>query len=98
MIIRIVKLEFLEGNEQAFLEIFEEVQMQIRGFEGCHSLELLKGNERVTTFFTISKWESEGALENYRNSPLFQQTWERTKALFSSRAQAWTTASVAKIG
>lgn len=98
MILRIVKLEFLEGNEHAFLEIFEEVQMQIKGFEGCHSLELLRENTGGTTFFTISKWDSEGSLEKYRNSTLFQNTWQRTKALFSSKAQAWTTESIAKIG
>lgn len=97
MITRIVKMEFLEGREQAFLEIFEEVQLHIKGFEGCHSLELLHGIGESSTFFTVSQWESERALENYRNSSLFADTWARTKSLFSQRASAWTLESVVRL-
>jgi heme-degrading monooxygenase HmoA len=97
MIKRIVKLEFLEGNESAFLEIFEEVQLEIKKFPGCQSLELLQGTENGNVFFTVSKWESKEALESYRNSPLFTETWEKTKILFARKAEAWTTTLIAEL-
>jgi heme-degrading monooxygenase HmoA len=98
MIKRIVKMEFLEGNENAFLEIFEQVQLEIKGFPGCHSLELLQETDSATIFFTVSVWETKEALEEYRNSTLFNETWEMTKQLFSKKAMAWSTQSIAKLG
>ena len=97
MIKRIVKLEFLEGNESAFLEIFEEVQLEIKKFPGCQSLELLQGTENRNVFLTVSKWESDEALESYRKSPLFTETWEKTKILFARKAEAWTTTLIAEL-
>ena len=98
MIKRIVKLEFLEGNENAFLEIFEKVQLEIKGFSGCDSLELLQETDSINIFFTVSVWESKEALEEYRNSTLFGETWEATKKLFARKAEAWTTQTIAKLG
>lgn len=97
MVKRIVKLEFLEGNENAFLEIFEEVQLEIKKFPGCDSLELLQDTEYGNIFFTVSTWENEEALESYRKSPLFTGTWEKTKILFARKAEAWTTTPIAKL-
>ncbi|MBL7795100.1 MAG: antibiotic biosynthesis monooxygenase, partial [Saprospiraceae bacterium] len=37
-----------------------------------------------------SIWDDEAALERYRESELFQATWERTKALFAEKAEAWS--------
>lgn len=95
MIKRIVKLEFLDGNERAFLEIFERVQMNIKQFEGCQSLELLQHESDPLIFFTVSIWDNNDHLEAYRNSEMFQETWAETKALFSRKAEAWSTKSIA---
>lgn len=40
--------------------------------------------------FTLSHWESEENLEQYRQSELFKSTWAKTKVLFREKAQAWT--------
>ena len=40
--------------------------------------------------FTISHWDSEAALELYRQSELFKFTWAKTKPLFEEKAQAWS--------
>ena len=46
-------------------------------------------------FFTLSIWEHPQALENYRNSELFKDTWSKTKALFDEqRPEAWSTVVV----
>jgi heme-degrading monooxygenase HmoA len=45
-------------------------------------------------YFTISQWESEEALNNYRHSEFFKQTWVKTKALFQERAEAYSLSSI----
>jgi quinol monooxygenase YgiN len=37
---------------------------------------------------THSHWKSEEALEQYRNSDLFQSTWSTVKPLFAARPEA----------
>lgn len=90
MIVRIVKMTFRAEAVAAFLALFEERKEQIRGFEGCLHLELWQeaGNECV--FFTYSHWISEAALDHYRFSSFFKDTWTRTRALFDQKAEAWS--------
>ncbi len=90
MIKRIVKLTFREDKIDDFQAIFESGKTNIRNFEGCHHVELLRAHSPKNVFFTFSIWESEEALEQYRNSELFQTTWSKTKALFSDKPFAWT--------
>ena len=90
MIKRIVKLTFEAGREPEFLAIFEEMREHIRGFAGCSHLELWRSTADPRVFFTYSVWASEEALESYRQSALFADTWRRTKALFGARAEAWS--------
>ncbi len=90
MITRLVKLTFLPENTVRFIELFDSIKEKIAAFEGCKRLELQQSKTEPHVFFTISRWESEAALENYRNSELFQSTWTQTKALFDARAEAWT--------
>lgn len=90
MIVRIVKMVFREGEAENFMKVFNESCDKIRSFPGCQHLTLLKGEEEQNTFFTYSYWESPSDLEAYRQSALFQVTWEQTKALFADKAQAWT--------
>lgn len=90
MIKRIVKLTFQEDQLDAFKEIFNSSKSKIRGFEGCHHVELLQSKSPNNIFFTLSIWDNEEALNAYRHSELFQKTWKKTKVLFSDRPQAWS--------
>ncbi|NNE28216.1 MAG: antibiotic biosynthesis monooxygenase [Saprospiraceae bacterium] len=90
MITRIVKMVFPKENEQDFRSLFSAVKPKIEAFPGCHSVKLMRGVQGET-FFTISEWESEDQLNNYRSSSLFKGTWAKTKAMFAERAQAWST-------
>lgn len=89
MIKRIVKMEFEPTSVEAFVELFNAHKNDIAHFEGCMHLELC--NELGTSvFFTLSWWESEQHLENYRNSELFNLVWSNTKKFFIAKPQAWT--------
>lgn len=76
------------------MAIFEESKDKIRAFEGNLHLELLRDTTQQHVLFTLSHWEDEAALERYRQSELFQNTWARTKVLFAEKAQAWTVEGV----
>ncbi len=71
-----------------FLEIFDESKRDIRRFPGNLGLQLLRGTSEQHVLFTLSDWESEAALDGYRQSELFQKTWARVKPLFSEKAEA----------
>ncbi len=97
MIKRIVKLTFREDATEAFQAIFEEQKRNIRNFEGCRHLELWQDRNQKNVFFTYSYWDSEIALDAYRNSDLFQGVWKRTKALFEDKPQAWSVDLVSEL-
>jgi quinol monooxygenase YgiN len=90
MITRIVKMHFAPGNAEAFLLIFEEMKAHIAQSKGCVSLNLHQDIKHPDQFFTISIWESEQDLNNYRQSELFKLTWARVKPLFAEAAAAWS--------
>lgn len=90
MIIRIVKMVFVPSNVPTFLELFNERKEQIRNFAGCTHLELWQEEGSENVFFTYSHWENEAALNHYRFSGFFKDTWSRTKALFAEKAEAWS--------
>lgn len=90
MIKRLVKLTFRNDQTAEFVQIFEESKQKILAREGCLHVELLRGIAHNNIFFTLSIWENEAALEAYRQSQLFIQTWARTKALFADKAEAWS--------
>ncbi len=96
MITRIVQLTFQEHLVDEFLSGFETTGPKIRSFEGCESVDLVRDIYKPYVFFTISKWTSEEALENYRQSDLFRNTWKKTKVLFSVPAHAWSTTDTGK--
>lgn len=90
MIVRIVKLTFREEEIETFKTILEESKEKIRAFPGVLHLEMLQCNQQNNVFFTYSHWENSDALENYRHSELFKNTWAKTKPLFSEKAEAWS--------
>ena len=90
MIIRLVKMTFRPEAVAGFLTLFNERKELIRHFNGCSHLELLEDKGDSTVYFTYSYWDSEQSLQQYRDSALFKDTWQLTKALFQAKAEAWT--------
>jgi hypothetical protein len=83
-------MEFEQGKVDSFKDLFSATRHKIASFEGCKAVKLLNEVHSPNVFFTHSLWESEEALENYRRSELFKDTWAKTKAMFSNKAQAWS--------
>jgi hypothetical protein len=94
MIKRLVKLTFRPDKIADFKQIFEDSKDHIRAMRGCLHLELLRDKNHPHIFFTLSFWENEADLENYRHSELFKTTWAKTKILFDDKPEAWTTEGV----
>jgi quinol monooxygenase YgiN len=90
MIVRIVKMVFEPEHVAGFVQLFEERKERIRNFEGCTHLELWKESGKENVYFTYSHWINEQALNHYRFSEFFKETWGLTKALFAQKAEAWS--------
>src|SRR3954454_23028200 len=95
MLVRLVKMTFKTEAVEVFKQFFEERREKIRSFEGCNHLELWQDNKHSHIFFTYSHWQSETALSRYRNSAFFKDTWQQTKLLFETKAEAWSVDQVA---
>jgi quinol monooxygenase YgiN len=98
LITRVVKLTFKPEFINEFITIFKESKSFIKSFEGNVYLALMNDKNNKNTFFTISQWESEEALNAYRQSDYFQSVWSRTKALFEEKADAWTLDQIECLG
>lgn len=90
MIIRIVKMTFKAEFVDEFLANFEPRKERIRNFEGCHYLQVLRDKNNPNIIFSHSFWESEEALNKYRHSDFFNETWTFTKARFGAKPEAWS--------
>lgn len=94
MIIRIVKLTFQPERVSDFKSIFSKEKATILSFDGCMHVELWEDTDSNNVLFTYSEWRDKQALEEYRNSAFFKQTWARAKTLFAGKAVAWSVAVV----
>lgn len=90
MIIRIVKMNFKPEEVIRFKGVFDAYKINIRASEGCTHLDLLQDITVPSIFFTYSHWKTEADLNNYRNSPLFEEVWAKTKVLFQAKPEAWS--------
>ncbi len=90
MLIRIVRMHFTEAGVDEFLEIFESNKIAIRNFPGCSLLQLLKDIDDPQCYTTLSYWDGQASLDQYRKSELFGKVWGRVKTLFSERSQAFS--------
>ena len=83
-------MTFEPDKVQEFLAIFNESKLKIRLFPGCSHLELHRDFNDENIYTTFSMWDSQEAINAYRNSELFQSVWPRTKALFSKSPIAFS--------
>lgn len=97
MLIRIVRMTFKKDEVDNFISLFESTKEKIRHFPGCQHLTLLRDYNEANIFSTFSIWESEEALNNYRNSALFGEVWKATKAKFSDKPIAFSNKEFIKV-
>ena len=90
MLIRIVRMEFKPEKVQEFLILFHSRKERIQSFDGCLHLELLRDNALEHVYYTLSHWTDSSALDKYRSSAFFEETWETTKTLFSGKPSAYS--------
>ena len=90
MIIRFVKLEILANHIDDFKQLTKNEKSDILAFNGCSHLEILQDISNPSIFFTRSHWESENALNHYRESDFFRGNWSQVKAWFSAKPEAWS--------
>ena len=90
MLVRIVRMTFREDALPDFHAIFDRSKAHIRAFPGNQHLELLRDPDNPAVRMTYSLWNDADALEAYRQSDLFRQTWAVTKVLFAERPVAFS--------
>ncbi|MCX8080537.1 MAG: antibiotic biosynthesis monooxygenase [Bacteroidia bacterium] len=90
MIARIVMMEICPEKMEYFKKTLRENVKKIRSFKGCLHLEVFRDCHEPCRIFTISIWECERDLENYRQSEFFQDVWPRLKKCFCGKPQART--------
>lgn len=83
-------MHFEPENIPSFERIFETSREHIKSFAGCRHLDLFRDIRNPDVFFTYSIWESEAALEAYRESEFFRKVWSQTRKLFAEKPQAWS--------
>jgi heme-degrading monooxygenase HmoA len=62
----------------------------IVAFEGCSFLEILQDVNNKNLFFSHSHWQSENALNKYRDSDFFRGNWVQVKQWFIAKPEAWS--------
>jgi heme-degrading monooxygenase HmoA len=87
-IVRLVRMTFQTEKVEDFLQLFSRVAGYIRSFPGCKRLELLEDHTQPNVFTTYSIWASDRDLDEYKLSPLFEETWSVTRAMFSESPTA----------
>lgn len=92
MITRFVKLSFEPSKVEEFKSLFYSTKNAIESFNGCIEVKLMQDVSVNNIYFTISKWESEELLNEYRQSELFAKVWTQTKSYFNDKPEAWSLA------
>ncbi|PEN13904.1 antibiotic biosynthesis monooxygenase [Longibacter salinarum] len=96
-LVRIVRMTFHPDTVDDFIDHFDDVSPRIRSFPGCTHLELWRDARYPNICTTYSHWESQGALDAYRNSDLFSGAWQTAKRLFAARPVAQSYAPARKV-
>lgn len=90
MILRLVKMHFNMDDIDAFLAYFETIKHEIEAMPGNLGLKLYQDTRNKDVFFTHSFWLNAQSIEAYRHSDAFKEIWPKTKAMFASKAEAWS--------
>ncbi len=91
MIRRIVKLSFQASKVDDLHAFLKEKVESIRAVDGCEHLEILQDRKNKGLIFTLSHWQSEDHLNNYRKSQVFGGVWPILKAGFNAPPEAYST-------
>ena len=83
-------MTFRPENIPDFVAAFNARKDQIRTFNGCMGVELLQDVNQGNILFTYSTWTNVAALEEYRQSDLFNTTWSEVKKWFCEKPEAWS--------
>ncbi len=88
MVIRIVRITLRPEAVEDFLVLFDAAAPKIRAFDGCRHLELWRETGLAHVMTSYSHWTQPIALDRYRQSVLFKETWAKAKPLFGARPEA----------
>ena len=88
MLIRTVRMTFAPESADAFLALFAAARPKIAARDGCEHLALWRDARYPGVFTTYSLWRDAEALDAYRHSDLFRETWARTKPMFAAPPEA----------
>ena len=88
--IPILKMTFKPEHCQDFIDHFYKIDSKITSMPGCERLKLHRDISNPSVFFTYSFWQDDAALQHYRESDLFKDTWKLVKSWFSEPAAAWS--------
>ena len=91
---RIVKLSFQPDKCADFETKFQEIKQLIENQNGCEEVKLFRSKKDGNVYFTWSFWESEEALNAYRETPFFDSVWSEVKQWFNARPEAWSTEEI----
>ena len=83
-LLRTVRMTFRPDRLDDFLALFAETRGRIRAAPGCRHLELWRDERFPNVLTTFSRWDGPEALDAYRHSALFRETWARTVPLFAA--------------
>lgn len=84
MLLRTVRMTFHPERLAAFHALFAATRERIAGAPGCRSLELWQDPRYANILTTVSLWDGPEALDAYRASDLFRETWAQTTPLFAA--------------
>ena len=90
MIVRIVRLTLSPADLGTFDALFQTHREAIESQPGCQGVELLLDPSDPCIRGTLSRWDSEDALNAYRQSELFGLVWPQTKKLFNAPPEVWS--------
>ena len=92
--LRIVKMSFDNDRTAGFIDHFNKIKPTIESMPGCMGVKLLKDIAHPNIYFTYSEWVDENALNAYRETPFFSETWATVKKWFIDKPEAWSVEQV----
>jgi (4S)-4-hydroxy-5-phosphonooxypentane-2,3-dione isomerase len=84
-------MSFHEERCADFEQKFADIKEQIGNQPGCANVKLLRAKGEENVYFTLSDWESDSDLDNYKETVLFETVWAEVKEWFNAKPEAWST-------